>query len=98
MYVYLNLSKSLSLQHPHPVKQFRSRGGALSSSRQHTAPTRRFEWEHGSDDLVFLQLGVYEDEVGKNKLIVVFCVRLDSVMEGEWVVVRMINGKGRVWG
>ena len=36
--------------------------------------------------------------MGKNKLIVVFCVRLDSVMEGEWVVVRMINGKGRVWG
>ena len=44
---------------------------------------RCFEWEHGSDDLEFLWLGVYEDKAGKNELIVVFCVRLDRVMEGE---------------
>ena len=41
---------------------------------------------------------MYEDEAGKNKLIVVFCARLDRVMEGEWLVVRMMDGKGKSSG
>jgi phosphatidylinositol phospholipase C delta len=40
-------------------------------------------WEYGSDDLVFLRLGVYEDEPGKDDLIVVFCARLDSGCEDD---------------
>jgi phosphatidylinositol phospholipase C delta len=44
---------------------------------------RRFEWEYESDDLAFLRLGVYEDEPGKDDLIVVFCARLDSGCEDD---------------
>ena len=59
---------------------------------------RRFEWEYESDDLAFLRLGVFEDEPGKDDLIVVFCARLNRVVEGEWVVVRMMDGKGKSSG
>lgn len=60
--------------------------------------SRRFEWEYASDELAFLRLGVYEDEKGKDELMGVFCARLDRVVRGEWVVVRMMDGKGKSEG
>jgi phosphatidylinositol phospholipase C delta len=41
---------------------------------------------------------VYEDKPGKDDLIVVFCARFDRVVEGAWVAVRMMDGKGKSSG
>ncbi|KAF9472618.1 PLC-like phosphodiesterase [Pholiota conissans] len=55
----------------------------------------RFEWEYEIDDLAFLRLVIFEDEFGKDDQIVVFCAKLDSIVQGQWALVRMMDMKGK---
>ncbi|KAF8175794.1 PLC-like phosphodiesterase [Pholiota molesta] len=55
----------------------------------------RFEWEYETDELAFLRLIIFEDEFGKDDQIVVFCAKLDSIVQGQWALVRMMDMKGK---
>ncbi|KIM44041.1 hypothetical protein M413DRAFT_443101 [Hebeloma cylindrosporum] len=55
----------------------------------------QFEWEYENDELAFLRLLILEDEWGKDDRIVVFCGRLEDIIKGQWVLVRMMDTKGK---
>ncbi|CAA7264564.1 unnamed protein product [Cyclocybe aegerita] len=54
-----------------------------------------FEYEYKADEMAFLRFLIYEDEFGRDDRIVVFCARLDHLVLGEWVLVRMLDMKGK---
>ncbi|KAJ3509982.1 hypothetical protein NLJ89_g4930 [Agrocybe chaxingu] len=57
-----------------------------------------FEYEYEADEKAFLRFLIYEDEFGRDDRIVVFCARLDHLVLGEWVLVRMLDMKGKSSG
>ncbi|PPR00736.1 hypothetical protein CVT24_000942 [Panaeolus cyanescens] len=58
----------------------------------------KFEWEFEHDDMAFLRLQIYEDEFGRDDKIVVFCARLSQVVTDEWVIIRMMDMRGKDTG
>jgi phosphatidylinositol phospholipase C delta len=54
-----------------------------------------WEWEYVRDELAFVRLLVYEDEFGKDDRISTFCSPVDRLVLGEWLLVRLMNTKGK---
>ncbi|KAK7017620.1 phosphoinositide phospholipase C [Favolaschia claudopus] len=50
----------------------------------------RFEWVVDEDELAFVRFTVYEDEFGRDDKIVVFCARVEHLVQG-WRFVRMLH-------
>ncbi|KAF8814579.1 PLC-like phosphodiesterase [Phlegmacium glaucopus] len=55
----------------------------------------QFEWEYDIDDMAFLRFVIMQEEFGKDDSIVVFCARLNHLVKNRWVLVRMMDMKGR---
>ena len=45
--------------------------------------------------MAFVRLLVYEDEFGKDDRISTFCSPVDRLVLGEWLLVRLMNTKGK---
>ncbi|KAH9475003.1 1-phosphatidylinositol 4,5-bisphosphate phosphodiesterase 1 [Psilocybe cubensis] len=55
----------------------------------------QFEWEFESDEMAFIRFVVFEDEFGIDDKIAVFCARINHLTLDEWVLVRLMNMKGK---
>lgn len=54
-----------------------------------------WEWEYVRDELAFVRLLIYEDEFGKDDRISTFCSPIERLVLGEWLIVRLLNKKGK---
>lgn len=54
-----------------------------------------WEWEYVRDELAFIRLLIYEDEFGKDDRISTFCSPVERLVLGEWLIVRLLNKKGK---
>ncbi|TFK21713.1 phospholipase C [Coprinopsis marcescibilis] len=54
-----------------------------------------FELEYETDELAFIRLLIYEDELGKDDRVVSFCSPVDRLVTDQFVAVRMLNAKGK---
>jgi len=55
----------------------------------------QFEWEYEVDDMAFLRFTIWQSEFGKDDHIVVFCARSNHLVKDQWVLVRMMDMKGK---
>ncbi|KAL0947956.1 hypothetical protein HGRIS_010585 [Hohenbuehelia grisea] len=54
----------------------------------------RFEWDLEADELAVLRLVVFEDELGKDDKLAVFCARMEHLQQG-WRFIRMLDMSGK---
>ncbi|KAF9552821.1 PLC-like phosphodiesterase [Agrocybe pediades] len=52
-------------------------------------------WEYENDDLAFLRFLVFEDEFGIDDHIAAFCARLCHIATDNWVLIRLMDMKGK---
>lgn len=54
-----------------------------------------FSYQHANLNISGLRLVIFENEFGVDDQIVFFCARLETLMQGQWALVRMLDMKGK---
>ncbi|KAF9003953.1 PLC-like phosphodiesterase [Cyathus striatus] len=57
-----------------------------------------WEWEYDNDELAVIRLMAYENEFGIDDKIVVFCARMDELITDSWLLLPMLDMKGKSSG